>query len=128
MFVGPAADVDIGPQFRLFRADDANFDVSAVLLCRLFHDTIEHVADLDRPVVASAKEIESRHSHKRTYFMLHGSAPFDKEALDEIQRRGRQIFEYTEAERLGDRRIDAIEYCISTGTFDPAGAGFGIDL
>jgi hypothetical protein len=92
---------------------------------RFFNWPIQNVADLDRPVVARAEQVQRGHSRKRTHFMIYLRPTIRKESLDCIQRACAQFLEYTEAESLSDGRTDAIEDRVRSRALHPLGAAVG---
>src|SRR5262249_10906624 len=88
------------------------------ILDRSKHDA----ADLDRPVVPGAKQIDGRHACKGADFMVCRRAAVEKEALHGLQRGCAEILENAEAKTLCNRRIDRIENGIRPCALDPPGA------
>ena len=84
---------------------------------------MENAGDLDRPVASRAKQIERRHAGERADFMVNGSAAAAKERFDRVKRGGRNCFKQSQAECLGDRRLDAIENYVRSSAFEPLRTG-----
>src|SRR5688500_50216 len=103
MLVRPASGAYVIPEMRVLRTDHAHRDIAVVHWRGLLDRPIEDAADLDRPVVSGAKQLECGDSRQRTYFEKHRHAALPKEALDRIQRSRGQFLKDAQSETLGDR-------------------------
>ena len=125
IFGRPAAGADIRPQISFGFTDDARPDGAGNLIRRRFNSAVHHAADLNRPVIAGAEEIDRSHSCKRAHFVNRRRAPVEKETFDLVETGRVQLFEKTKTEALGDRRIRAIEDGERARAFRPFSADFG---
>jgi hypothetical protein len=125
MLVRPTPRAYIGPQLRFFWADDAYTDRAVVFRSGWFNWPIKNVAEFYRPVAALAKQVQRSDSRKGAHFVEGWSSVIGEELLNDIQLGGAEIFEYSEAEALRDRRIDAIKYCVRSGNFNPLSTAVG---
>ena len=81
MFVRPTAGADIGPQLCFFRTDESYADRTVVLSRRLLDGPIKDVAELDRPIVAGAEQLQRGNPSKWAHLMRNRSSAIQEEVL-----------------------------------------------
>jgi hypothetical protein len=94
---------------------------------RLLNGLMHDARDLDWPVAAIAKKAQGGHADEWADFVEHGRLTLFKEAFDGVECGGVQFFEESEAEGLGDGRVDAVEDRECASATDPFGAAIGED-
>src|SRR5574340_1738119 len=119
MLVCPSLCAYAGPKFRLFRANHAHTDVTAVLNGGLLDTPIQDAADFDRSVIAGAQQVDRSNPRERTHFMKRRRATVEEEPLQRLQRGRTYLLEDPQAEGLRDRRVNAIEHRIRPRILHP---------
>src|SRR5262249_44145735 len=125
MLVCPPFCANVSPELRFLRTDDAHINCTLEFSPVLLDTLIKDVADLERPVVARAEQIQRVDSGKRTHFVKNGRTLAVKEVLHYFQSRRSQILEKTEPKALSDWRSDAIKDSVCSSALNPLGPAVG---
>ena len=125
MFVRPAPCAYIGPELRFFVTADAHSDMTREFSGGSFNRPMKYVADLDRPIVALAEQVQSSDPSQRADLMKHWGPAVQKKTLNHIQRGRAQFLEYAESETLRDGRVDAVIDRVCPTAFNPPRAAVG---
>jgi hypothetical protein len=119
MLLPPGLCVNGSKQLGLFGPDKPNTHAAIVFGLGPLDTSTQDVADLDRPVVPGAKQVECSDSGVRTHFVNRRRSTLEEESLDRLERSQAESFEYSQPKALGDRRIHTVEDGICSCDFDP---------
>jgi hypothetical protein len=119
MLLRPAPCADGREELGLFGPDNPYTHAVIIFSLGPLNTSTQDVADLDRPVIPGAEQVERSDPGVWTHFVNRRGAMVKEEPLDHLERSQAESFEYSQPKALGDGRVHTIEDGICSCHFHP---------